>query len=136
MKIILVLFFFFSYESGAYDLDKISVSDYEFRRYVRPQLRSMTNEFQSLFFALNPDLENYKSLSSTMRELAALNHELPRKCSAAEVLCIEELRKSERLLSSTLKTLDQIKEKALEKGEVATLFDHRLELLSQNFLDL
>lgn len=79
-KYFLVYTLFFNLLAHSYTLDQISLSDYEFRRYVRPQLRSISQDYQTLLFALNPELKAFKNSFSSVRSLFILKNDLMQNC--------------------------------------------------------
>ena len=70
----------FSSFSLAYTSDQISLSDYEFRRYVRPQLRSISQDYQTLLFSLNPQLKSFKYSYNLVKRLFVLRNDLTSEC--------------------------------------------------------
>lgn len=70
----------FSSFSLAYTSDQISLSDYEFRRYVRPQLRSISQDYQTLLFSLNPQLKSFKNSYNLVKRLFVLRNDLTSEC--------------------------------------------------------
>lgn len=131
MKIILVAAFTVYASAFAYDREHISLSGYEFRRYVRPQLRSISNEFRSLFFALNPGLEDYKSLYSNFRELDSINQSLGEDCVRASASCQDLLKKAAILLLEISEELDGNKTPDALGPDSSLSFQHKQELLRQ-----
>lgn len=133
MKIILVLNLVFLALAHAYKPKDISLSDFEFRRYVRPQLKSITNEFQTLMFALNPDLSDYKSVYSNFKDLSARNQKIRKDCAFSSLgqSCSEELRKIEKILSTALSSLDSADKLIAGDTETKLAFQHSRQLLSQ-----
>ena len=106
MKIILALVFTILSTASAYQLDNIAISEFEFRRYVKPQLKSITNEFQTLLFALNPELKSYKNSYNLFREVNSINQKFRSDCSNKGEHCIDDLVKLEKILR---RTLDELK---------------------------
>ncbi|MAX66014.1 MAG: hypothetical protein QF441_07405 [Bacteriovoracaceae bacterium] len=51
----------FSKITYAYGPEDINLSDYEFRRYVIPQLISIKQDYRTLFFIINPELKSLKA---------------------------------------------------------------------------
>ena len=132
MKINLVLLFsLFCCGSFGYDLEHISISDYEFRRYVRPQLRSISNEFQTLFFALNPELETFKSAYGNFKELNSVRHRLKSDCSILSQACREDVKKTQNLLSKILEELEKDFSLAENNPDKTIAFHHSKEMLVQ-----
>jgi hemerythrin-like domain-containing protein len=52
-----------------YALKDIDLSPFEFNRYVKPQLISITQDYQSLYLQLNPEMVKLKPLFNSYREL-------------------------------------------------------------------
>ena len=79
-KFLIVYTMLFSSFSLAYTSDQISLSDYEFRRYVRPQLRSISQDYQTLLFSLNPQLKSFKNSYNLVKRLFVLRNDLTSEC--------------------------------------------------------
>jgi hypothetical protein len=63
-----------------YSLDQISLSDYEYRRYVRPQLKSISTDYQTLLFLLNPSLQVFKESYRTIRDIYSYKEKIEKEC--------------------------------------------------------
>ena len=53
----------------AYGPQDIKLSDYEFKRYIRPQLISITQDYKNIIISMNPELKIFKPV---FEELASL----------------------------------------------------------------
>ncbi|MEX0799005.1 MAG: hypothetical protein WD025_06155 [Bacteriovoracaceae bacterium] len=113
MKLAAILLSFFTLQTVAYDMRNISITEYEFRRYVRPQLKSISNDFQTLFFALNEELDDYKNTYSLFKEINRINLKARKEClsiatsgASGEISdkCVKILTNMEQLLKKTLKS--------------------------------
>ena len=62
MKLLLALFILLNprQELRAYTLDQMQLSDYAFDKYVIPNLKSMAQDWRSLFFMLNEHLDTFE----------------------------------------------------------------------------
>jgi hypothetical protein len=63
-----------------YTLEQISLSNYEYRRYVRPQLKSISTDYQTLFFLINPHLKVFKESYRVIKEIYAEKKDIALKC--------------------------------------------------------
>lgn len=103
-KILAVLSLIFTISGAlAYQQENIAISDYEFRRYVRPQLKSISNEYQTLFFALNPELKDFKSTYSYFRDLSEVALEMKDSCKESGPGCLRLAQSANKLLGQILK---------------------------------
>ncbi len=91
----------------SYQLDSIAISDYEFRRFVRPQLRSISNEYQTLLFALNPELKDFKKTYSEFRDLTQISFKLKDACSKGGAACLRLLTDASQVLKEISKDFSQ-----------------------------
>ncbi len=118
----------------AYLPDQIAISDYEFRRYVRPQLKSIANDFQTLFFSLNPPLASLKSSYSEFRKINTLNQQIRIDCkdNKLEGGCLDQVKSLEKSLLSVSKTLSSIKEINTESVDSKLFFANSKEMIEQS----
>ncbi|MCO4754066.1 MAG: hypothetical protein KC478_06270 [Bacteriovoracaceae bacterium] len=118
----------------AYRQDQISITDYEFRRYVRPQLKSISNDFQTLFFALNKPLMGYKGSYSSFKKVNSLNQELRKDCEQNQLTpkCLASLEKLEKILFSVSKDLKSVESLDVKSADKRMRYQHSKELLAQS----
>lgn len=102
------LFFFillFSVSALAYSPKDLDVTAYEYSRYVRPQLRSIVQDYKTLLFVLNPDLKPLKESFSINRKLIQMEYSLKDKCYIREgSTCFSDLEKISELLKNLKKS--------------------------------
>jgi hypothetical protein len=102
MKII-ILSLLFSLNASSYTKKDISLGNYEFNRYIRPQLNSITQDYYTLLMLLNPELKNIKSSYYKYKHLHSLAITMTRKCSIKSNLdCIKNIEEILDDLSSIL----------------------------------
>lgn len=136
MKIILVAIFSLFSVCHAYETENIAISDYEFRRYVRPQLKSISNEFQTLIFALNPELKDFKNIYTNIRSINRINQKIRRECKVSTKACSPELEKIEKELLKIVKGFAQAKLPESKDLGALMSWQHSKELLNQEALRL
>lgn len=132
-----ILILLISASAWSYPAKNISLSEYEFRRYVRPQLRSMLNEFQSLFFAINDDLSAYKQVFKEFAQLSSLNASLKANCrkDVPKEACVDTLLDFEKHFTNALKVFSS--KQSFKKASVEEInFLHKKEELGQELFFL
>ncbi|MAZ46954.1 MAG: hypothetical protein CME65_00235 [Halobacteriovoraceae bacterium] len=86
MRKLLSLFFIFtSFNSFGYKSEDIALTDYEFNRYVKPQLISISQDYQSLILQINPELSDYKGFFNAYRDLIMLSLKIEKYCLKKDV---------------------------------------------------
>jgi len=105
-KLIVLYSLFLSIQVFGYSQKQIALSDYEFRRYVRPQLRSISNDFQTLLFALNPELKEFKSSYNDIRSMYSQIKEIEESCSENFINddCFKLIKKVNSITKGLLKS--------------------------------
>lgn len=98
-----ILFFLLSFKAIAYIPEQIKFSDLEYNRYIKPQLRSILFDYQTLIFTQNAHLQNFKSLFSNSRSLLDELERMERACTQINEDCISILRIIEKNLKSLFK---------------------------------
>lgn len=95
---------FFSLNVSAYTSKQISLSDYEFRRYVRPQLRSISQDYQTLLFSLNPHIKSFKSSYNLIKRLFILRNDIYKNCDENFIneKCYEVITKMKKNLENLI----------------------------------
>lgn len=99
------IFFFFLLTSFSYAYERkdIHLSEYEYTRYIQPQLISISQDYKNLFLALNPELKVFKSFYDNLGKVQKLIQELEYKNKKTLYSQLPELREE---LYSLLKELD------------------------------
>lgn len=91
----------------AYPSHSLDMTDYEYRRYVRPQLKSILQDYQSLLLLLNPELKPLKKTFSDTKELLKKNTLLKDNCTGIQVKsCVEDLKEIQKLILSMANTAE------------------------------
>lgn len=93
-----ILLFLLSFKAFAYIPDQVKFSDLEYNRYIKPQLRSILFDYQTLIFTQNTHLQNFKSLFSNSRELLDELERMERACPLINEDCISLLKSIEKNL--------------------------------------
>lgn len=105
MKLLMLTLLSFSFSSFAYPPKSMDMTEYEYRRYVRPQLKSILQDYQTLLLLLNPEFKPIKKSFSDMKLLLKLKLELKDNCSGGQVKsCIIQLQKAQDIIASLKKT--------------------------------
>lgn len=82
----------------------VDMTEFEYRRYVRPQLRSILQDYQTLLLLLNPEFSNFKSSFSDVRKILKSRIYSKGFCHQEEIqACLIELKKVKSLLLSLKK---------------------------------
>lgn len=142
MKIILVLQLLISTMAFAYKAEQISISDHEFRRYIRPQLKSITNEFKSLIFGLNPELEPYRTVFQEFKSINNANQKFRMECLETKTGCESGLENLNKRLEKALSLLNQASNpssknfNSISQFETKLTHQHSREMLFQKCLGL
>ena len=93
-----------SFNSFAYPPNSMDMTEYEYRRYVRPQLKSILQDYQTLLLLLNPEFKPIKKSFSDIKSLLKLKLELKDNCSGSQVKsCIIQLKKVQDIISALKK---------------------------------
>lgn len=106
---VLTLFFvmLMSFELFAYPAHSLDMTDYEYRRYVRPQLKSILQDYQSLLLLLNPELKPLQKTFSDTKEILKKNTLLKDNCIGTQVQsCTQNLKEIQKLLFSMANTAE------------------------------
>lgn len=121
----------------AYSFKDIDLSSYEFNRYVRPQLISITQDYQSLFTQINPEVTPLKPLFNVYRELIAQNKDLKKYCLKSEINldCQNTLEKMMAQMSKGLKVINNSIELSDKKHFTAEHMMDALEAQSKFLLE-
>lgn len=74
----------------AYSIKDIDLTKYEFNRYVRPQLISIYQDYQSLILQINPELGGIKPLFNIFRNLKKTSIKIDKSCKGETNLACQE----------------------------------------------
>lgn len=136
----IVVLFIFSLNIFAYDNKDINLSNFEFNRYVRPQLISISHDFQTLLTALNPELKELKNLGNTLQDIKKRTSSLEKLYIAQKFNeCEFNLNQSLKQFSMGLLLLEV--PPSLYKKEYFTADNlieslHSFQIFRQSFFDL
>lgn len=124
MKLI-YLILIISTNAWAYPPHALDMTDYEYRRYVRPQLKSILQDTHTLLFLLNPEFKPYKSALSDTKKIIKHHLELRDNCAKHQVdQCVLDIKRLKEELSilntSTKDPLDLSKKEYLNLDEKLT----------------
>lgn len=104
MKFLFIILIIFSFHVEAYPPKAVDMTEYEYRRYVRPQLKSILQDYETLLLLLNPELKPLKKSFSNIKSLLKLNLELKDNCIGNNVrTCILQLKKAQKIIASLKK---------------------------------
>ena len=109
MKYLLILLFIPSF-CFAYSAKNIKLNDYKFTRWVRPQLKSITLDYQTLLVILNPEFKDYKMAFNQLSQLKRNSYQIELACKNAQAIdCQSAIEKSVKMINklylSTLKPI-------------------------------
>lgn len=115
-KSIFFILLLFSSSTLSYERKHINLSSHGFTRYVRPQLLSITHDYQTLLMALNPELKGLKMFQSIFKSLNSDSKKITALCSKKRRNLTEEnhesclfyFQKSMRTLRSGTKLLEKM----------------------------
>lgn len=63
--------FLVTFSTMAYEATDIKLNDFEFKRYVKPQLNSISQDFFSIYFILNPENKELKSFTKSLLKITS-----------------------------------------------------------------
>ena len=105
----LPLLFLLIFSSYAYSPKGMDLNKYKFSRYVKPQLKSILNEYTSLFISLNENLTPFKSVLHFYRDLALPLNKIKSLCKRLDNdTCQLHLIGLNTKLKEHLNSIDQI----------------------------
>lgn len=78
LKLLFILLY--SFNTIAYAPEDLSVTQFEFNRYVKPQLKSIVQDYKTLIFILNPELKVMKESFLLKNKLTKLVFTVKDKC--------------------------------------------------------
>lgn len=71
----------FSFTGYSYSVKDLNLSSFEFRRYLRPQLINIINDYYTILTIYNKKAETLKAANSQFQKLYNGINRLPLKCS-------------------------------------------------------
>lgn len=90
----------------AYGPKDINLNDFEYRRYVTPQLTSISQDFITLIMLINPELNDLKPIFSKFRSLHTQLLIADTKCSAKSIeRCEKSLNEAKKLTNQIISHL-------------------------------
>ena len=81
IPLLFISFVLSSNSFASYRLKNIKLTDYEFSRYIKPQLNSISQEYYNLLSLLNPEFKNVKGTFYLSRDIYKLSLSLSKVCS-------------------------------------------------------
>lgn len=116
MKFALFFTLFFSLNSLAYTQKDVTLSTGEFNRYIKPQLRNISQDYYTLLSLLNPELKNIKSIFYKYNTIKKETMGIVEKCNHKKsVSCQDSLSRIIRDMSSILDLNNQAQNLAQKK---------------------
>ena len=110
MRLVLSLIFTIQC-AWAYPPHSLDMTEYEYRRYVRPQLKSIVQDTHTLLFLLNPEFKSYKNAFKSTKNLIKAHLELKNNCKKHQIEnCTKEIKELKKILT----TLNKDTEKSLD----------------------
>jgi hypothetical protein len=95
----LLLILFLCLDLHAYPRKSIELTDYKYNQYVRPQFKSLLQDYHALLLTLNPEFRIFKISFSQTKELLKYQIELPNQCNLTETQkCVQNLQRIKALL--------------------------------------
>lgn len=99
-----------SVSACAYRLKDIHLSQNEYERWVLPQLKKISLDYQELITRMNPHIENYKQVIKLYSELTQQEKSLSLSClQTQKKSCLESLNSSIQKLGKILELTDSFK---------------------------
>lgn len=104
----IVILLFLPYLTYAYDIKGQDLTQYEYIRYVRPQLKSIIQDYKSLVILLNDDLLDFKANINSFRSLIDSTAKLERECKTIESdFCYSNLKDIHSHFLNLIKLFDK-----------------------------
>ena len=129
MKIILLFCFVFTLNGWAYAPKDIKLSDFEFSRYVRPQLISISQDYTTLITSLNPKLKPFKPSNQEIRKVHELGLELKSRDPEKVFKNLKSMNsKLEKLIAEFSSVPERDKETQLSADDLLTINKNFTEL--------
>lgn len=101
MKLLLTVLFVISFNGQAYPPKVLDMTEHEYRRYVRPQFKSILQDYETLLLLLNPELKPLKKSFSDIKTLIRMQIKLKDNCMDSQIKsCLMKLKEIENVLSS------------------------------------
>lgn len=124
----LYLFLFIPALSFAYTAQNIKLNNYKFSRWVRPQLKSITLDYQTLLIILNPEFKDYKPAFSSISRLKLNSYRVGSACKNSHMQnCLKEIEKSleltNKLIKLTKNPINLTEKPFFNDGKILTSFE-------------
>jgi hypothetical protein len=108
MKLFLLLTLSFIFCS--YTEKNIDITKFEYSRYVKPQLKSISQDYKTLLIGLTPEIKDLSSNFKEQFEILKMEYELPNNCLVKTgKRCSPPLRKIKTLLVSFSENIRELK---------------------------
>jgi hypothetical protein len=115
----LLFIFTISIPAWCYTSKDMDLTDYEFRRYVRPQLRSILQDYKSLIIILNDNLSPFKEDIGLFRSLIGQASKIQTKCkNLNNEYCFEYYEKIHKQYIKLLKNIEKQQVPLSEKDKI------------------
>lgn len=125
----------------SYSSKHIKLTQSEYTRWVKPQLKSLTIDYQTLITLMNPHLKNVKENFSLFLSLSNEREDFIRSCNTpAQAECLNSVEKYIELLGKIIVLTESVeltensKHKSTRENTLQTLEHH--SNFHQNLLDL
>lgn len=129
MNFILFICIFFTFNGWCYAPKDIRLSDFEFSRYVRPQLISISQDYSTLITSLNIKLKPFKRSNQEIREIHELGLDLKSLDSEKVLKSLKSMNeKLEKLITDFSSVPERDKETQLSADDLLTINKNFTEL--------
>lgn len=120
----------------SYSHKDIKLSDYEFKRYVRPQLISIKNDYHTLLSILNPELKNIKKSFSHYQALIESVNKIKQYLKQDNIASVKKelkttLEEINDLLKFTIKSPELLEKKFFSAENLLSSQNRFFELRSE-----
>ena len=106
-----------SYSYYYYDKDEIKVTEHSYRRYARPQIRTIINEYYHILKKISPLEAETAQLPRNIMKLERIWHKWQKNCLLSEAGCDKKLNKIYNKLSSMDAGLLKLSSKKIKISE-------------------
>ncbi len=120
---------FISFSASAYGPRDLDVTTYKYNRYIKPQLRSIIQDYKTLLFILNPELKVLKESFNHKKTISRLEYTLKDKCYITKMSnCFSNMEK----ISASLKKLKKSSYNKVDFEKIKNLnLDQKLKAQNQ-----